>query len=101
MSKMINSSFFMTAYEKFYLEMRNYLWDVATLELLAQVEISAYKAFVDPKELDNNLVRLYQAIRPIAQDDEYLQEAYDEFKKCVEDNLDSQPYFTLYKVEEA
>lgn len=100
MKEMISSTFFMTAYEKFYNEMRNYLWDIPTLELLADVQMSAYKAFVDTEELIQSLERLYRAIKPIALEDEYLQEAYDEFKKCVEDNKESNAYFTLYRVEE-
>ena len=98
---MISSTFFMNAYEKFYSEMRNYLWDIRTLELLADVQMTTYQAFVDADELLIKLDKLYQQIKPIAQDDEYLQDAFDEFRKCVEDNKESEAYFTLYRVEEA
>lgn len=101
MKKMTNSLYLMTAYEKFYSEMRNYLWDVYTLELLADVQMATYKAFIDFDELDRALDKLYQSIRPIASEDEYLQETYDEFKQCVKDNREAQAYFTLYRVEEA
>lgn len=99
-STMISSSLFRNGYEKFYTEMRNYLWDVRTLELLADVQIATYQAFVDPKELQDKLEKLYQAIRHIAQDDEYLQKAYDEFHQVIEDNQETQAYFTIYQVNQ-
>lgn len=97
---MINSSLFRIAYEKFYTEMRNYLWNIPTLELLAAVEVETYQSFVDAKELERKLSKLYMAIKKIADDDEYLKKAYDDFYNLVEDNLESEPYFALYKVEE-
>lgn len=97
---MISSSEFRSKYEKFYSEMRNYLWDVPTLELLADVQIAAYQAFVDISDLKQKLVKLYQAIRYILDDDEYLKTSYDEFYQLIEDSLDSSGYYNLYQVEE-
>ena len=99
-NSLINSANFRTSYEKFYKEMRNYLWDVATLELLADIEVATYQSFIDLQDLDNKLRRLYQMIRPIAEDDEFLQEAYDNFYDLVQDNKKSNMYCSLYRVEE-
>ena len=97
---MISSSEFRSKYEKFYQEMRNYLWDIYTLQLLADVQMCAYTTFVDANDLKLKLEKLYMAIRQIAKDDEYLQEAYDDFYNLVEDNLESDYYYNLYQVEE-
>ncbi len=101
MKKMINTAEFRNAYEKFYTEMRNYLWDFSTLQLLADVEVATYQSFLDLKELKKKLDRLHPVIKEIAEDDEYLKEAYDDFYKLIEDNEESTMYFTLYQVEEA
>ena len=97
---LLNSAYFRVSYERFYQEMRNYLWDLATLEILADVQETTYQSFIDLHDLQNKLTRLYQFIRPVAEDDEYLQKAYDEFKDVVDENLDAQLYCTLYQVEE-
>ena len=95
-----NSAYFRVAYEKFYVEMRDYLWDFDTLKLLADVEVATYNAFIDMKDLEQKLLKLYQRIKPAAQEDEYLQEAYDNFYNMIEDSKDSTIYFKLYQVEE-
>lgn len=99
-NSMVNSAEFRVAYEKFYVEMREYLWDLVTLELLADIEVITYQSFIDVADLEKKLSRLYQSIREVAKEDEYLQEAYDRFYQLVEDNKESQMYFSLYQVEE-
>lgn len=98
---MISSTIFMNAYEKFYSEMRNYLWDVQTLEKLADVQIETYKAFIDVDKLEHELSILYNRISSAIEDDEYLKEAYENLKSCIEDSKDSTAYYNLYKLEEA
>lgn len=98
---LLNSAYFRASYERFYQEMRNYLWDLPTLEILADVQEITYQAFIDLLDLHDKLSRLYQCIRETASEDDYLKDAYDSFNDLVEENLDTQLYCTLYQVEEA
>lgn len=99
-NKLINSASFRSAYEKFYKEMRNYLWDLNTLNILADIEVATYQSFIDVAELEVKLRKLQQIIRPIMEDDEYLEDAFNAFNELAEDAKDAKLYCKLYQVEE-
>ena len=95
-----SSTYFRVAYEKFYSDMRQYLWDLTTLEILADIEVLTYESFIDIEKLRNKMKMLYQCIHDIMKDDEYLEESYNNFNELIEDSKDSDMYFKLYQVEE-
>lgn len=102
---MICSVDFQNAYVDLFALMRNYIWDLDVVEMLADVEVDTYDAFLDLEKLSKDFQRLYSEIKEVAQDndDKELQESADSFKKMIEDaiNNEESAYLDLYKVQEA
>ena len=102
---MIYSIDFQNAYVDLYRLMRNYIWDLDVVEMLADVEVATYDAFIDLEKLSKSYQKLYPCIIEVARDnkDEELQKSAEAFKKMIEDGLkeDSPAVLDLYKVQEA
>ena len=95
---MISNLDIQAAYNYLYECMRNYIWDVDVIEILANIEVTSYDAFVDRDKLAKLLDSLYREIKDCFEDDEDFETAYTEFKDIV-DGDDAQ-YVPLYKVNE-
>lgn len=73
----ISSQDFRNIYEKFYAQLRNYLWPYKTLKELADVEVDIYSAFIDIDKLQNDLNKLYTSIKDVFKDDPNLEKSYN------------------------
>jgi len=96
---MTSSQDYRRQYERFYAEMRNYLWTVKTLTILADLEEAIYDAFVDTDRIKNNLKKLESAIKDTMKDDEMLSKAFNELKEINEED-NGNHYLLLHQVEE-
>lgn len=98
----LSSQEFRNLYEKFYSRIRNYLWPVETLKVLAEVEANIYSAFIDYSKLGKDLDRLKTHIKDTMEDDKYLDDSYNKIVKLLEeaeqDGFD--PYLSIYQVQE-
>lgn len=92
------------AYNDLFSNMRNYIWDLDVVEMLAEVEVDAYDAFVDKEKLQRDYQKLYTTVVDEARNnkDEDLEKAADAFKDIIEQSIeDKDPaYFELYQVQE-
>ena len=91
---MTNSADIQTAYNKFYKQMRNYIWEFKTVDLLAELEISIYKRFPDIEDTKKILEKLKAKIDKTMSDDEDFKKAYDKLAKVLSD---TQVVFTLVR----
>lgn len=96
---MIASQDFRNIYEKFYDEMRLYLWPYDVLEQLAQVEIDIYSAFIDRDKLKADFYKLQNSIRDVLRDDEDFSKVNQELMDLIEDE-DTDAYQTISRVNE-
>ena len=102
---MICSVDFQNAYNELFALMRNYIWDLDVVEMLADVEVATYDAFLDIEKLNRCFQRLYPEVMDVAKDndDDEMKKCADAFKKMIEDaiNNEESAYLDLYKVQEA
>lgn len=102
---LVSSQDFRNLYEKFYNRIRNYLWPLSTLKILADVEVDIYSAFIDYKSLDQHLQKLYPLIKEQIEDDEFLSKAYYELDDMLDEvmknpDADLYRYMRLHQVQE-
>lgn len=104
MIQMICSVDFQNAYVELYTLMRNYIWDLDVVEMLADVEVAVYDAFIDIDKLNRCFQRLYPEVVDVAKDnsDEEMQDSADAFKKMIDDAVasDESAYMDLHRVQE-
>ena len=98
----ISSQDLRNEYEKFYSRMRNYLWSYDALKALAVVESDIYTSFIDFKQLEVDLSKLYVFMKETAKSDEKLQKSYDALIELCNTGLepDAKVYSMLNKVQE-
>lgn len=93
-----------SAYEWLYSRMRNYIWDLDVVEMLADVEVDTFDAFIDYEKAEKDFNKLYTAVKDVADanKDEELLKSADDFKKLIQDALEdeSPAVFSLLKVQE-
>lgn len=99
---MISSQDFRNKYEKFYNQLRLYLWPYNVLEELAQVEVDIYCAFIDIEKLELDFNRLCSSIRDVCTEDQELEDSRAGLQELIDMCIESreQPYFVLSSVEE-
>ena len=91
---MTNSAEIQNAYNKFYTQMRNYIWDFKTIDLLADLEIGIYRRFPNIEEVKRVLEKLRSKIDKVMVNDEDFQKAYDRLQKVLSD---TKVVFTLVR----
>lgn len=96
---MISSQDFRNKYEKFYDNMRLYLWPYDTLEQLGQVEVDIYSAFIDRDKLSSDFYRLSSSLKDVLEEDEEFNKAYKDLQKLI-DAEDRDSYHYIQRVEE-
>lgn len=94
---MISSLDLRNTYCDLYAEIRKYLWDVKTLEILAELEVECYTAFPDMERVRNILSRLRSAMNSAIKEDEYLEKEFNELDSLVSESLE---YHPLYRIQE-
>ena len=97
---MLTCNDYRRAYEKLYKAMRNYIWGVDVVELLANFEVAVYDAFIDVEKAESYFNKLKKAIHAlrVEEDDEDLAAALDNISKLFEDTEDQ--YLPIYRVNE-
>ena len=98
---MLSCNDYRRAYQDLYSAMRSYLWGVDVFEILANLEVSVYDAFVDVETVDRCFSKLERAIKAldVDKDDEDVAEALKNFRELLDDK-ESQQYLPIYKVNE-
>jgi len=95
---------FQNAYSDLYSLMRNYIWDLDVVEVLADVEVDTFDAFIDLEKLNKDFQRLYPSIKAVADDndDEEMLEAADAFFDMIKDGIENETpaVYALYRVQE-
>lgn len=96
---MISSQDFRNKYEKFYDEMRLYLWPYDVLEHLGQVEVDIYSAFIDRDKLASDFNKLSSSLTDIIKEDDDFRKAYKGLQKLIDDP-DKDSYHAITRVAE-
>lgn len=101
---MINSKEIQSLYNDFYIQIRKYIWPVATVELLADFEVECYKAFPDLQNLQRIFNRLRVDILSTAREDEEFKKMIDKIDQFISENAhkfsDDEIYYKLNRVQE-
>ena len=95
----VSAQEFRNSYEKFYSEMRKYLWPFDVLTQLGELEVEIYSAFFDINKIVALLNKLYSSIKDTFEDDEAFEKAYNQLKKLA-DIQDANVYHRLNQVAE-
>lgn len=82
---MINAKLLQNAYVKLYKELREFLWDMPVIELIAELEVATFTAFPDIEDISNKLKKLSQLGKSIIEEDNDLKLRIDEFEKLLEE----------------
>ena len=85
-------------YIDLYKQLREYIWDFSTVELLSELEISIFTAFPERDKIKSTLQSLKYQIKDQFEDNEDLKKAYESLDKLVES--DDAFYGRLGKVNE-
>ena len=89
------------AYVKLYKAMRNYIWNVSTVEKLADLEVACYDRFIDYDAVDRALNALKSSTTRIANEDDEFAEAFSDFGTVLEKAREFEPqYAEITKVIE-
>lgn len=95
---MLSFNDYQRAYRDIYVNMRNYIWGVDVVEILANFEVAVYDTFMDKATVQKYFSRLVRAITALDIDDDDLQKSLDNFQKLLDS--DEEIYAPLYKVNE-
>lgn len=95
---MVSAKEIQNCYVNMYKQIRNYVWDFNTIDLLANLEAEIYSAFPDTSKLKSCFMRFKQCISDALKDDEELAQSV----KHLEDSIDqaSSIYCKLERVQE-
>ena len=85
------------AYCDLYAEVRRYLWDIKTLEVLAEVEVECFTAFPDINKIRMLLVKLRTYMSQAIKSDEFLSGAFDSMDASSEGEI---TYYPLHRIQE-
>lgn len=76
------------AYNKLYIQLRKYLWDMDTVQQIANLEVECYKAVPNLLACKQRFETLHTSIRETAKDDEDLQTAIKLFRNTLDSAVD-------------
>ena len=81
-------------YQKLYIEMRKYIWNLDVVERLAELEVAIYHKFPDKADMQSKLGLLNESIHDTyselsQSDDEEFQKAYDLLESIINDYDDT------------
>lgn len=82
--KMQCSNDLQNKYTELYKQLREYIWDFKTVEIIAELEIAVATAFPDRDDVRKNLKNLYYQIKDYFEENEEMKSAYEEFNNYVE-----------------
>lgn len=68
---------FRNAYEKFYAQVRRYLWPYSVLLDLAELETNIYTAFLDIEQLKISLSKLNSSMQEVLKEDKLVAKSFN------------------------
>ena len=95
---MISSTDIQNSYIKLYSALRQYIWDILTVQQIAALETSVYDVFPCISDIQVNLQRLRSMVSPVLKEDEELRECLEDMQTIL-DQADS-IYARLDQVQE-
>lgn len=95
---MISSTDIQNSYIKLYSALRQYIWDILTVQQIAALETSVYDVFPRISDIQVNLQRLRSMVSPVLKEDEELRKCLDDMQTIL-DQADS-IYARLDQVQE-
>lgn len=96
---MVNSSDIQLAYVDLYKQIRRYVWDIDSVELIARIEDEANKSFPDLGKLNNLLDKLKKISKDNDLDKELL-DCIDNFKNILVDVNSNDVYTSIISFKE-
>ena len=95
---MVSAKEIQNCYVNMYKQVRNYVWDFDTVELLANLEAEIYSTFPNIDKLKSYFIRFKQCVKDASKDDEELEQSIEH----LEDSIDqaSSIYCKLERVQE-
>ena len=96
---MVNSSDIQLAYIDLYKQIRKYVWDIDSVELIAKIEDEANKSFPDIGNLNHLLDHLKQISKENELDKELL-DSIDKFKNILVDVNSDDIYTSIISFKE-
>lgn len=95
---MLNTNDIQSKYNDLYVQMRKYIWDYRSVELLAELEVAVYERIPDMNEVRKCFKALQIETHDIyAQDDEF-RKSFDDFESLI--NESDQVYSKLEVMRE-
>lgn len=85
---MISSTDIQNSYIKLYSALRQYIWDIGTVQQIAALETSVYDVFPSIADIQSNLQKLRSMVSPVLKEDEALRECLDDMQTIL-DQADS------------
>ena len=85
---MISSTDIQNSYIKLYSALRQYIWDITTVQQIAALETSVYDVFPSIADIQSNLQKLRSMVSPVLKEDEALRECLDDMQTIL-DQADS------------
>lgn len=82
-----------------YEEVRNYIWDFATVQRLADLEIAVFRRFPMLPEVRTHFNNFYLCIQNTCDEDEDLSQAVQDFKDII--NSSDEVYSMIIQPKEA
>lgn len=95
----ISSQDFRNVYQKLYNDIRHYLWPFDVLEILSDIEVNIYSAFINLDKLRIDFAKLKNAMKDVLEDDEWLSKDVNNMQKLLEDK-DAGSYLRIPRVNE-
>lgn len=95
---MLNPKELQNYYLTFYKQMRKYIWDYSTVDVLADIEVETFRAFPDVHKVRKLVTKLRSMIRDIIADDKDLHKAIDSFLDILDEGEES--YSKINQVRE-
>lgn len=95
---MINCALIQAKYNDLYSELRRYIWDFATVEAIADLEVACYETCADLNKIRSQFHKLCQQTQEVARTDEELKAVQDEFEELI--NSDSEVFVEIPAVQE-
>lgn len=95
---MISNYELQQAYNDLYEVLREYIWEYAVVDAIADLEIAVYETMADIPNIRSQFNKLRQLVRPVSQKEADLRDALDAFDKTIKD--DDTVYCKLTKVNE-
>ena len=81
---MISSTDIQNSYIKLYSALRQYIWDILTVQQIAALETSVYDVFPSIADIQSNLQRLRSMVSPVLKEDEELRKCLDDMQTILD-----------------